>query len=575
MNPEEENHCEYVCSRGILKSCDIRSATPISSIRQLIHYDFSQTKPGDVIYVCGSAVPHFLAEVAGKIAVPYVLVTGDCDESVPNDIVPDNVLDLFLRSPTLIHWFSQNCVRTTHPKLSQIPIGLDYHTLSERDHEWGPRASPLQQEAILKKIRASSKPTVQRECRAYANFQFLMTTRFGYDRQNAIRELPAHVVHYEPHKIPRFDTWTQQSQFAFVISPHGNGLDCHRTWEALALGCIPIVKRSPLDPLFHLLPVLIVDEWSHVTPELLQNTLACYRDMSEHFNLDRLSLRYWMQQIRSKVPESLRVAQTPSPPCTAAAPSKRRVAICLSGQPRKFREGHRLLKQFIDANPQYQFDIFVHCWFSAADVGQTYAHSYTPFTPDELRIQPDTDQAILDLYAPVAAEFEPVRTFDTSVLENTLMDLHSREEQRNNRNNMLSNLFSKWKANELRKKQRPHVSYDLVIGTRFDYLNPFVVDLDNVDRTKFNAVHQGGRTIHINDNYVIAPPSLYDVYTSAFHNIQHCVNNPQLQQLCLLHDHYFDLSPETLLLANMFLVYGEAFREQFCYRNDMLNFLPQ
>jgi hypothetical protein len=298
----EENSCEYVCSRGILKSCDIRSATPVSSIQQLIHYDFSKTKAGDVIYVCGSAVPHFLVEFHPKMRAPYVLVTGDCDETMPNDVLPADVLDRFLQSPLLLRWFSQNCVLTTHPKLKQIPIGLDYHTMSQGDHEWGPRTPPLEQEAILKRIRASSKPTAERECRAYANFQFLMTTKFGYDRQDAIREVPGDVVFYEPHKIPRLDTWTRQSQFAFVISPHGNGLDCHRTWEALALGCIPIVKRSPLDPLFRQLPVLIVDEWSHVTPQLLRDTLASYRDMSEHFNLDRLSLQYWVQQIRGTIP---------------------------------------------------------------------------------------------------------------------------------------------------------------------------------------------------------------------------------------------------------------------------------
>ena len=33
-------------------------------------------------------------------------------------------------------------------------------------------------------------------------------------------------------------------QFAFVASPPGNGFDCHRTWEALILGCIVIVQNS-------------------------------------------------------------------------------------------------------------------------------------------------------------------------------------------------------------------------------------------------------------------------------------------------------------------------------------------
>ena len=58
-----ENNCKYVCSRGILKSCDIFSKTPISSIKQLYDYDFSTLKDGSIIYVCSSALPHFIVEI--------------------------------------------------------------------------------------------------------------------------------------------------------------------------------------------------------------------------------------------------------------------------------------------------------------------------------------------------------------------------------------------------------------------------------------------------------------------------------------------------------------------------------
>lgn len=48
----------------------------------------------------------------------------------------------------------------------------------------------------------------------------------------------------------------------FVISPPGNGLDCHRTWEAIYLGCIPIVLRSALAEEFtRNLPIFAVDDW--------------------------------------------------------------------------------------------------------------------------------------------------------------------------------------------------------------------------------------------------------------------------------------------------------------------------
>ena len=56
-------------------------------------------------------------------------------------------------------------------------------------------------------------------------------------------------------------------KYRFVISPHGNGLDAHSTWEALMCGCIPIVPSSPLNQIYKLLPVWIVDDWTDITDE--------------------------------------------------------------------------------------------------------------------------------------------------------------------------------------------------------------------------------------------------------------------------------------------------------------------
>ena len=47
----------------------------------------------------------------------------------------------------------------------------------------------------------------------------------------------------------------------FVPSPAGNGFDCHRTWEAIYLGCVPVVLKSEFcgDSTW---PVFVVNEWS-------------------------------------------------------------------------------------------------------------------------------------------------------------------------------------------------------------------------------------------------------------------------------------------------------------------------
>lgn len=54
----------------------------------------------------------------------------------------------------------------------------------------------------------------------------------------------------------------------YVLSPPGSGTDCHRTWEAIYLGAIPIVLRSAWGFTEGELPVMIVDDWSEVPDQI-------------------------------------------------------------------------------------------------------------------------------------------------------------------------------------------------------------------------------------------------------------------------------------------------------------------
>jgi hypothetical protein len=303
----EENNCEYVSSRGLLKSCDIRSFDPISSVCQLINYDFSDLKHGSVIYVCNSAIPIFANVFLPQIPYKIVLVSGDSDRTCWDDIFFEHEdFITFIEHPKIIHWFSQNCI-ARHPKMSQIPIGLDYHSMTNGYPAWGPEINPVEQEMLLKKIlrRPETKPFWKREVKCYSNFHFSTETRFGYDRKDAIASIPVDLVYYESEYKLREDSWIKQTEYSFVLSPHGNGLDCHRTWEALVLGCIPIVKTSGLDSLYEDLPVLIVDQWTDVTEDLLRRTVAKFKKME--FNYDRLLLSYWVNCIRNKCQNATRI----------------------------------------------------------------------------------------------------------------------------------------------------------------------------------------------------------------------------------------------------------------------------
>ena len=288
----DETAVQYVSSRGILKSCDIIPAN-IKSSATSISIDLAAIQPGSVVYFTGSAIHELLGKM-DSIPNKFILVSGDCDNNVPGEIFnSDDDFKKFIESDKIIHWFSQNVMKE-HPKLSHIPIGLYYHV----------DPHPLEQEKELMQIRDAAKPVSERELLCYSNFHFTMGKRSldvcsNYkDRDDAKAAVPSELVYYEPSKIPKLETWANQAKYAFVLSPHGCGLDCHRTWEALCLGCIPIVKTSGLDRVYDGLPVLIVKEWSDVTHDLLKATLDSFGN--KKFETERLTLAYWMGVIRSK-----------------------------------------------------------------------------------------------------------------------------------------------------------------------------------------------------------------------------------------------------------------------------------
>ena len=96
------------------------------------------------------------------------------------------------------------------------------------------------------------------------------------------------------------------AEHKFVVAPRGNGWDTHRLWEALYLGCVPIVESGPLDPLYSQLGrgvVLIVEDWAKVTDAFLQahySALASQGDfLSPQSSLPLLHRPHWRSVIEA------------------------------------------------------------------------------------------------------------------------------------------------------------------------------------------------------------------------------------------------------------------------------------
>jgi len=85
--------------------------------------------------------------------------------------------------------------------------------------------------------------------------------------------------------------------YKFTISPEGNGIDCHRHYEALIAGCIPIIENNPLTyQKYKDCPVLFTEDYSEITEEYLNNK---YSEMIDNvFDFSCLFLSYYPKNVQ-------------------------------------------------------------------------------------------------------------------------------------------------------------------------------------------------------------------------------------------------------------------------------------
>lgn len=65
----------------------------------------------------------------------------------------------------------------------------------------------------------------------------------------------------------------------FTFSPEGNGIDCHRHYEALVFKSIPILEKNPLiERKYEGLPILYTVDYSEITVDYLDEVYARFLD---------------------------------------------------------------------------------------------------------------------------------------------------------------------------------------------------------------------------------------------------------------------------------------------------------
>jgi len=215
-----------------------------------------ELKTGDSLFLKVSDIPYFLSL---RLSKPVSLVVHNSDESFTDELY-------FHVKPFVTEVSAVNCV-TRYAK--QLPLGL-------RDHQYTSHH-------VLRAVMA--EPAIPRDILCLVNF--LIATN-PVERQK-VYELFKHnphclvqhdYMHYqksmhfqdEDNQRRRLEFYRTLKRCKYAICPQGTGIDTHRVYECINLGVIPIVKSSPLNPLYSTMPIKIVQEWTDVIPLLEQES---------------------------------------------------------------------------------------------------------------------------------------------------------------------------------------------------------------------------------------------------------------------------------------------------------------
>lgn len=232
-------------------------------------------RAGDLVFCEAWLLADFFAGPAKGVTRPFVLISSNGDPNIDDELIE-------ARPPTVIRWFAQN-LRRSHPVLEPLPIGLE----NRNRHANGVISD-------FRKLR--SRPWEKASRILYG---FAVTTN-PTERTAALEALGSSPL--AEALVQRLNPRLYREvlvRYRFVASPEGNGLDCHRTWEAMYLKVVPIVRRSAATERFAELglPVLVIDDWNEVLRWSEADLEGFYREREPRFNHPALWMDYWKEAL--------------------------------------------------------------------------------------------------------------------------------------------------------------------------------------------------------------------------------------------------------------------------------------
>jgi len=197
-------------------------------------------------------------------------------------------------------WYAWQQIGISHRKIVPIPIGFGMHRVRAPSGDSVDAYKKLMLETLT---RHEHTPRSTLLLVSYAlHTELYANSGIEDPRRVAFRKIKSNPsLAVETRRIFTTDEeWLDAlATSQFIASPPGWGPDCHRHYEAIAMGCVPIiVSDESLMRMLDGMPVLFINNWD----ELAQGGADFLRAVHSHmetrsYSLDKLFEDYWWREI--------------------------------------------------------------------------------------------------------------------------------------------------------------------------------------------------------------------------------------------------------------------------------------
>lgn len=235
-------------------------------------FEAGLAKAGSIVFLGTSRMGEFVERALPALREPVVLLSHQEDLNIGEDLA--SLAD----HPMIGHWFAKNCL-FEHPKVTPLPIGLE--------DRWRHNNGAL---ADFRRLSGNNRPGRPRVAYAFTlgtNVERRVPCYLALSRSGVATELPQPLNSSLYRRLVR--------DYMFVASPPGNGADCHRTWETMYLGGVPIVEDNSMHRYFKGLglPLLLVKDWDEVASWTEKSLAEDYARLMAETKRNALFMPFW------------------------------------------------------------------------------------------------------------------------------------------------------------------------------------------------------------------------------------------------------------------------------------------